>query len=250
MESPPPTNQPTTPVWQLVLSGDEGKDKPFTQCEAICVWLARNTSGYLVGEHPSKNYRDPKTNEMKVKGIHCHILIEGLKVSRTALEKEIKKYVSKGKGAILTCWKKDHEAIPYDKDKLATYILKGHKNICKATTYTDEYISERVTAWIVPSRDEFEAVDLKKSTPVKKVKTTFQHCQEIVEYLDKWLPNRAWMAKEIVSAIIKYCRENKLPLSAYKARDWYDCVMMISNPDKYQDTIVNLIKKRDGEHVF
>jgi len=212
MESPTPTNQPTTLVWQLVLSGDAGKDKPFAQCEAICVWLARNTSGYLVGEHPSKEYRDPKTNEMKVKGIHCHILIEGLKVSRTALEKEIKKYVSKGKGAILTCWKKDHE---------------------------------RASAWIMPSRDEFEAVD-KKSTPVKKVKTTFQHCQQIVEYLDKWLPNMAWSAKEIVSAIIKYCRENKLPLSAYKARDWYDCVIMISNPEKYQDTIVNLINKRDG----
>lgn len=253
MESPSqPTNQdlPTLPVWQVVLSGDKGKDKPFQECEAICVWLLKNTSGYLVGEHPSKWYKDPKTLQMEYKGIHCHILIEGLKVSRTALEKEIKKYVSKGKGAILTCFKpRDAPPEPYDKDKLATYILKGQKSICKATSYTEEYIVERVQAWIEPVRDEFEVVDFTKSTPVKKVKTTFQHCQEIVEYLEKWEGQHRWSAKEIVSAIIKYCRENKLPLSAYKARDWYDCIMMIKDPERYNDTIVNLITKRDG-YVF
>jgi len=243
-----PTNQPevpTLPVWQVVLSPDTGKEKPFGDCSGVCVWLAKNTSGYLVGEHPSKWYKDPKTSEMKYKGIHCHILIEGLKVSRSALEKEIKKYVSKGKGAILT----NYKGVPYDKDKLATYISKGKREYIKATNYAEDYVVERVEAWVEPVRDEKEVVDFTKSTPEKKPKTTFHHCTQIGEYLVKWQPELRWTAKEIVAAIIKYCRENKLPLSAYKVRDWYDCIMMIHNPEKYTDTVINLITKRDG-YVF
>lgn len=240
-----PTNQPdlpTLPIWQVVLSPDTGKEKPFGDCSGICVWLTKNTSGYLVGEHPSKWYKDPRTGEMKYKGIHCHILIEGLKVSRSALEKEIKKYVSKGKGAILT----NYKGVPYDKDKLATYISKGQREYIKATSYAEEYIVERVEAWVEPERDENEVVDFTKSTPEKKPKTTFQQCTQIVEYLDKWTPNRCWAVQEIVDAIIKYCREHKIALSAYKIRDWYDCVMLIKYPDKYSDKIVELIRKRDG----
>jgi len=124
MESPTPTNQPTDPpVLQTILN------KPFEEIKAFSEWLKKNTSNYLIGEHPPA----------KSKGIHCHILIEGLKVSREALRKQVIKY-SPGQGQNATMSETQDTRVKYDIAKLAIYIIKGHAEYCKSTTFDNSQI--------------------------------------------------------------------------------------------------------------
>jgi len=88
--------------------------------------------------------------DQQVKTTHCHAAID-LKVTKVALEKELKRLSLGGRGqlAILSKTEKeiDGERRDYDYDILCVYILKGCL-ATKATNNTDHDIEKWVARWV------------------------------------------------------------------------------------------------------
>jgi len=127
------TNQLTNlPVLQVVLH------KNYETVKTFCVWLAKNVSGYLVGEHPA---------DEEIKTTHCHIQVEGLKVTVEAMRKEIQK-VSGGRGQYVIMSVTQKTRVKYDRDQLATYIIKGNEDHVKETSYTTFEVADWCGRWV------------------------------------------------------------------------------------------------------
>jgi len=119
------------PVWQLVLR------KPWTDISGFEGWLKENTLRYIVAEHPA---------DEEIATTHCHILLEGLKVTDEGLRKQVKKY-SPGQGqyAFMKVQKRTRQ--PYSQSGLAIYMSKGQSEYIKSHSLADESIQEYVLAW-------------------------------------------------------------------------------------------------------
>lgn len=117
-------------VWQVVVK------QPYESVKAL--ELSAYADNVLFAEHGADG---------STKRIHTHVVLDGVKVGRAAIEKRIKKFGYGGRGnyAILTECKDIKE--PYDRDKLCVYVLKGNKDLCKQTTYSDEQIVQWVSQW-------------------------------------------------------------------------------------------------------
>ena len=240
MDSLPQPNQPTgPPVLQTIL------DKPYEEIKAFSEWLKKNTSNYLIGEHP------PAVK----KGIHCHILIEGLKVSRESLRKQVIKYAP-GSGQNATMAECHKTKKKYETDFLAVYILKGKPEFYKASSFSEEKIVEYVSKWINHEHPQ-TTVLLTQTAPKKKPSTKFEDCNQI---LDEYFPNAQtdlisgarWHIKVdcqenrtlIVRAIIAWANAHHKAMNAYLVADYYDIVLSLAEPEYYKDLCINIINKR------
>lgn len=224
-----PTNSPAE-ILQVVLN------VPFSGMESMCGWLQKNTSGYLVGEHPPA----------KRKETHCHILIEGLKVSREALRKAVLK-VSPGRGqyAIMSVTQKENK--PYEREALAVYIIKGHIEYHKSSSYGDFLVEVWSKKWREPAVSS--VVPTIATTEKIKPLTMFDHCEEIVQRLP-------WSRKEyftnpdlidrtkVLETIQVYTREKRIAIHSTKFEEWYDCVINAAFPEHYLKLVTARINYR------
>jgi len=241
MESPSPTNQPTSgvEVLQVVLH------KSYDTIKGIVEWLKENTQQYLIGEHPA---------DEQISTTHCHILVEGLKVTRESLRKVVVKH-SPGRGQNFTSALTEKERIPYERNFLGRYIIKGNVNHCKSTSFDDIQIALWASQWIsyksVLSTDQVVVTTVQK--PTKKANTIFQDCEEIIARLP--FTSRELMELEptveqrtnIVKEIISWANEKRKALHSIQVMNYYDNVLKAGVPDYYKDLCVNLINRR---HAF
>lgn len=157
MESIPP-NQPNPPaeeVLQTILH------KPYEEIKAFSEWLKENTLNYIIGEHEA---------DLEVKTTHCHILIEGLKVTRESLRKQVIKHAP-GRGQ--NCTMSETQQKPrqkYNRDFLAIYIIKGKESVIKSSTFTEEHHADWASKWIdrTATRDTKQSAESKEEAKDKK----------------------------------------------------------------------------------
>jgi len=229
MESPSPTQPTNPPVLQTILN------KPYEEIKAFSEWLKRNTSNYLIGEHPPA----------KSKGIHCHILIEGLKVSREALRKQVIKY-SPGQGQNATMSETQDTKVKYETAPLAIYIIKGHEEYCKSTSFDNTQIVTWTTQW-QNRNDKKTTVLITQVAPKKKPSTKFEDCHEI---LDMYFMNKTISVdsgkdrQEIVTAIISWAQHKHKAMNSYLVADYYDIILSQAVPEYYSTLCVNIINNR------
>lgn len=240
MDSPPQPNQPTPAVvLQTILN------KPYEEIKAFSEWLKKNTSNYLIGEHP------PAVK----KGIHCHILIEGLKVSRESLRKQVIKYAP-GSGQNATMAECHKTKKKYETDFLAVYILKGKPEYHRASSFSEDKIVEYASRWIEPAVRHLN-VEPVATTVKKKPSNKFEDCEQI---LDEYFPNAQnelisgarWHIKvdcqenrtRIVSAIIAWANAHRKAMNSYLVADYYDIVLSLAQPEYYQNLCIDIINHR------
>jgi len=249
MESILPTNQPTGfPVWQLVVR------KPFDApgVSEFAFWLSNNTVGYIVGEHPA---------DEQVNSTHCHILIEGLKVTTEGFRKSLIRCDISGSDYSLMKKRKkgelDTERGDYTRDLLAPYVLKGELSYLKSTLYNSDLINKWVTQWVKHKPKLSTIADVRVA--VKKPKTDYEKCQEILD-VELAHCNRqsgltydikqgqfhetAAARTEIIKGIIAWGNRTGHALHPRKVMDYYGIVLQNACPEYYTTLIVDMINNQ------
>lgn len=155
-----PTSQPTPPVLHVVLR------KPFQEIKAFAEWAKEQTLNYLVGEHEA----DPE-----IETTHCHILLEGLKVTKEALRKQILK-VSPGRGQYVIMEKTQKARLPYDRNYLGVYILKGKCATANATSFDDVQLALWASKWVDQSEEKLSKAE-KETTIWDVIMTAHKKCK-------------------------------------------------------------------------
>lgn len=234
MESLSPTNQPTrSPVWQLVVR------KPYdaSGMSEFAFWLKKNTLNYLVGEHPEDD---------DVKTTHCHILIEGLKVSDEGLRKCLKRCDISG--AEYSIMKKTLKTrLAYDKDHLATYIIKGNQEHVKSSSCYDAQIKTWADAWVHHEKPVARAESEPGQAVVKKKpNTVYQDCDEIIDTIPNWSTRDPTIVErtQVVAAIIAWANNKRKALHSVQVMNYYDVIMCQAVPEYYKTLCVDLINRR------
>jgi len=243
MESPSPTNQPTPGpvVLQTILR------RPYQGLEPFAEWLKEHTSNFIIGEHEA---------DLEIQTTHCHILIEGLKVTREALRKQIVKY-SPGQGQNCTMAKTEKTKVLYETDPLLDYILKGNINHYRASSFTSQKIKESVSRWVKHDKkqDNAQAPGLMTITAHKKKPSTkFEDCNQILDQyftVNQENPHK-WQVdvdcsenrQKVVSAIISWANANHKAMNSFLVADYYDEILKQSVPEYYQKLCVNIINQR------
>jgi hypothetical protein len=239
MESPSPPTHPPPPaemptVLQVVLH------KSYDAIKAFAEWLKENTQHYIIGEHEADD---------EIKTTHTHILIEGLKVGREALRRQVQKY-SPGQGQNFTSAKTTKSKQLYDRDKLAIYIIKGNSKHVKATSFDDIQIAIWASKWIVQA--ESKKADHGAVAPAKKKPNTiYEDCSEIADRLT-WIKEPGQLPRleertEVVTEIIKWANEKGKALHSIQVMNYYDVVLQNAVPEYYKKLCTNLINRR---HAF
>ena len=218
--------QPTTqlPVLQTILKVE------YSKIFVFAAWLKDNTDNYLIGEHPPgiKN------------GIHCHILIEGLKVSREALRKQVIKY-SPGKGQNCTMANTQEGNKPYDRNLLATYIIKGNVGYVKHSSFPEVMLIEWANKWEQRTITKLNTQELivKKSKP-----TIYEDCNEILDTLGGFKTDSSKDRTEIVRAIITWANLKRKALHSVQVMNYYDIILGQAIPEYYNKLCCDLINRR------
>lgn len=233
MESLSPTNQPTRPpVWQLVVR------KPYDApgVSEFAFWLKEKTLNYLIGEHPEDD---------EVKTTHCHILIEGLKVTDEALRKSlIKCDIS---GANYSLMKKTLKTrLNYERDHLGNYIVKGHREYVKSSSYSDEQIKIWSDTWVNHVKPVASEACTRELPPKKKRNTTYEDCDEIIDMIPEWSTRNPNLVErtQVVAAIIAWANTKRKALHSVQVMNYYDVIMCNAVPEYYKTLCVDLINRR------
>jgi len=232
MEEPPPTQPTNLPVvLQTILN------KPYEEIKAFSTWLKKNTRNYLIGEHP------PGIK----KGIHCHILIEGLKVTRESLRKQIIKYAP-GTGQNCTMSEtQDQPKRKYETAPLAIYIIKGHEEYCKSTSFEQSQIDTWATEWIQhnPRTRELASVSEPAKQSKKKPSTKYEDCHEIIDMMNEPISIESALTRQyIVRAIIEWAQLKHKAMNSYLVADYYDIILAQALPEYYTTLCVDIINNR------
>jgi len=238
MDSLPQPNQPTLPVLQTIMN------KTYLEIEPFVEWLKKNTHSYLIGEHPPA----------KKKSTHCHILIEGLKVTREALRKQVIKYAP-GQGQ--NCTMSETQELPkrpYDRDLLAIYIIKGHSEYIKSTSFTQEKLDELTPKW-VSRQVPLDVPQVPLIVPKKKT-NRYEDCRQII---DEYMSDDMWNTykKEethftvkleyrslIPKYIIAWANKNHKAMHSYQVADYYDTILLEAFPEYYEAACMSIINNR------
>lgn len=238
MEAIPTTNQPTRfPVWQLVIR------KPYVQSSGFVQWLSNNVRNYLVGEHPVDD---------EVSSIHCHVLIEGLKVTTEGLRKSLIRCDISGSDYSLMKKRKSKNGIreDYFTDFLAIYIIKGQIPYVKASSFDEIQIALWATKWIDHKAERSEAeqggLTQGKLSTVKKPNTIYQDCDEIIDTIPDWNQRNPLLVERthVVRAIIAWANQKRKALHSVQVMNFYDVIMCNAVPEYYTDLCVDLINRR------
>jgi len=229
----PPTNQPAREVLQVVVK------KPFADIEPLVSWLKKNSENYLVGEHPPA----------KQNTTHCHIMIEGLQVSRQALSKQVTKY-SPGRGQNFISSQTQETRIAYNLSKLCVYIIKGHVEYHKSSTFTPEQITEWAAEWVEPLTTKGDQAAKPMMIIKKKPQTKYEMCNEIADAFPEDLllgwktTGTAEERSRIVQAIIEWANIKHKAMNAYMVADFYDIIMCKCYPERYSNMVCDIINRR------
>lgn len=232
--SPQPTNQP---VLQVIMFADYETLRPMG------LWLKANALQYLIGEHPA---------DETVNRTHCHILIEGLKVTAEGLRKEIKKYVQgAGQYCILTKTQ-EKPRLPYKRHELAKYIIKGDLNHYKESSFCDISIATWCSEWIKYSqvRPSPEVTTVGEAPTKKKEPTKYENCWEIIEqYLQGVDLTTRDNRQTILKAIIAWANKNRKAMHIHLVGEYSDCILMQAVPEFYSTLCVDYLNNR-YKHSF
>jgi len=242
MESSDQPNQPTPAVWQLVVR----KAFNVSGVSEFAFWLSNNVLDYLIGEHPSDD---------EVKTTHCHILIQGLKVTDEGLRKSLKRCDISGAEYSLmksTKAKPGQPRKPYNLDKLAIYIIKGDKEQVKSSSFMPAQIDTWEKAWIEyepAERSEAEQGglnELSKSPTAKKPNTIYQDCDEIIDTIPEWNQRKPNLVErtQVVAAIIAWANNKRKALHSVQVMNYYDIILQNAVPEYYKTLCVDLINRR------
>lgn len=234
MESPSPTNQPTAPVvvLQTILH------KPYEAIKALAEWLKENTLQYIIGEHPA---------DEKVKTTHCHILIEGLKVSREALRKQVIKY-SPGQGQNATMAKSQRLKLTYTREHLAKYIVKGNVNHVKSSSFNDVEHARWASLWIFQAESKSADHVAVATALKKKPNTIYDDCSEIADRITwtkvgtDYIPRET--RQEILGHIIQWANEKRKALHSIQVANYFDVVLQLAVPESYRNLCIESINRR------
>jgi len=235
MESIPTTNQPTRlPVWQLVIR------KPYEPSSRFVQWLSNNVSNYLVGEHPADD---------EVSSTHCHILIEGLKVTTEGFRKSLIRCDISGSDYSLMKKRKSKNGIreDYTRDFLAIYIIKGQIPYVKCSSFNETQIALWASKWINHKAERSEAEHGSISAvPVKKPNTVYQDCDEIIDTIPDWNQRNPSLVErtDVVKAIIAWANQKRKALHSVQVMNFYDVIMCNAVPEYYKTLCVDLINRR------
>jgi len=240
MESIPTTNQPTRlPVWQLVIR------KPYdaSGVSEFAFWLSNNVSNYLVGEHPADD---------EVNSIHCHVLIEGLKVTTEGFRKSLIRCDISGSNYSLMKKRKSKNGIreDYTRDFLAIYIIKGQIPYVKCSSFNETQIALWATKWIDHKAERSEAeqggLNQGKLPTVKKPNTVYQDCDEIIDTIPDWNQRNPSLVErtDVVKAIIAWANQKRRALHSVQVMNFYDVIMCNAVPEYYKTLCVDLINRR------
>lgn len=209
--------------------------------KAFAEWLKENSQQYLIGEHPADD---------QVKTTHCHILVEGLKVTRESLRKQIIKY-SPGRGQYFTSALTQETREPYERNHLARYIIKGNVQHVKATSFDEIQIAIWASQWI-NYKDLLSVVQVPVGTaPKKKASTIYDDCNAIADRLT-WVKDPGQLPRieertDVVDEIIKWANENRKALHSQQVGNYYDVVLQNAVPEYYKKVCVDRINRR---HAF
>jgi len=238
MESPSPTNQPTgPPVLQTILR------RPYQGLEPFAEWLKENTSNYIIGEHEA----DPE-----IQTTHCHILIEGLKVTRESLRKQIVKY-SPGQGQNCTMAKTEKTKVPYETDPLLNYILKGDIKHYRASSFSSQKIKEAVSRWVKHDKKQDNPGLMTITAPKKKPVTRFEDCHQILDQYFTVTPENPDAALDVKTiqgrdrikkVIVLWANHNHKPMNPYTVADYYDEIIKQGLPEHYINMCSAIINQR------
>lgn len=238
-----PTNQLTLPemeedpgVLHVILH------KPYEEIKAFSEWLKDKSNYYLVGEHDA---------DEQVKTTHCHILIEGLKVSREGLRKQIQKY-SPGKGQNCTMERTEKTRVKYKRNYLAVYILKGDMKTYRSGSFNEFSLEMWVGQWVNrKTQEEKTSLATSKDTVAEKPrKTIYMECDEILTYImekrdSDVLDIKTAMARtDLVKEIINWANRSQKPLHAYKVAEYYDICLQQAVPETYGHKVWAIINNR------
>lgn len=174
----------------------------------------------------------------EVSRTHCHGLMLGCKRGQDTIRNKYFKNIYAKQDYSLVA-KTLNKVI--DK-KFITYMSKGKLNPKYCKGVSDIEIAELTALWRDMTTKVVDAETKKKPTNIYEI------CELIrKDYLDN---NRKLLEdysnSEIIQAIIKYHNKEKKAINAYKVRDYYDCIIMMAKPNRYIDTVGQLIQKRDG----
>lgn len=226
-----PTNQPAVEVLQVILR------KPYAELGELPAWLKEHTHNYLIGEHEA---------DEEIATTHCHILVEGLKVTRESLRKAILK-VSPGRGQYAIMSVTEKTKVPYETQPLGNYIVKGYESNAKSSSFTEEQIQVWASTWI--HRDiKKNSQPVTSVTVKKKPPTIYDNCHEISNLLT-WVkePGQLPTVEErstIVPAIVHWARQNRIPLHSQQVGNYYDIVLQNCLPEYYIKLCTNIINNR------
>lgn len=228
-----PTNQPADGVLQVVVK------KPFADIEPLVSWLKKNSENYLVGEHPPA----------KQNTTHCHIMIHGLKVSRQALSKQVTKY-SPGRGQNFISSQTQETRTAYNLSKLCVYIIKGHVEYHKSSTFAPFQIADWAAEWVTPVSNPVAVGEQPMLIIKKKPQTKYEMCNEIVEAFPEDLllgwktTGTAEERSRIVQGIIEWANKKHKAMNAYLVADFYDIIMSKCYPERYSNMVCDIINRR------
>lgn len=141
---------------------------PFAEISMIFLrWLSANVDNYLIGQHDADD---------DINTTHTHICFTNLKKTGKALDKQ--RLAAKLDGQVSRLLKHVVGTRQlYDEEKLNVYILKGQKDVLKATSHSEDMVTKWVEMWIDHKTPEMQIEDDEDdvSESDKKVKAKFKY---------------------------------------------------------------------------
>lgn len=252
-----PTNQPT--VWQLVIS------HPYEDVKKINDYLSKKCDRFVCSEHEADG---------EINRTHVHYSLVNYKHTKVSLTKEINKYWQGSDNfGILTARPGTGES--YCEHMLAKYISKGRINafhdrghsfgyeLGVLRQYIEDYNGDR-TAYAsqgfpskgisatgarggVSSKIQYK---LKVESPAQQKLRKNDHIKMIIKRMREYANEKGYPSIEYISTpdvrdiIRKQITEWEDVVGIYTAIDYYDTVMMRTNPGVWNTMFDNILEKR------
>lgn len=158
-------------VWHVVIHAT------YDACRQVFEGLS---PAYLIGQHDA---------DESINRTHVHAMLVNPTVGVEGIRKRINSHGHGGRGNYAILQRTESSRQPYDKDKLAVYILKGKRDSCVESTYDANQIDKWVGDWVeTPKKLKNEIVE----KPTKK-EAPATHYELIVKILmDTRQMNGVW----------------------------------------------------------
>lgn len=212
-------------VWQVVLHA------PYDDIKVLK--LEECADNILICQHEADD---------GVNRTHCHVMLDGVKVSDEAIRKRINKHGLGGRGNYAIIQRYKSEA--YDTDKLGVYVLKGKLANMKQTSYE----SQKISAWVDDWRESVSNPSDKsppKNGSKSPVKSHYDIMEEILQETRQrpgiWrvintissdeqglIQDPVWVCenrKAVWDCMIKHLAKNKIRTSKHELERWYVTMM-------------------------